>query len=158
MDTTYINPALEAIVEVMKTMAHQELTRGEIILKQNDLAFGEVSSVINMDGESGQGTIAVSFPLVVIMKLANIMLPPDTPRNNEMIRDLTGEMANMFAGSMKAKLEENQLKFNISLPAILAGKPHHIKHLNNQAAIFIPFSCEIGSFFVEICFDTKVIH
>jgi len=155
MDATYLNPVLNAIVKVMKMMANQDVTRGEILLKNNDLAFGEISSVLMLKGAEIQGSISVSFPLEVIMKIAEIMLPPDTPRDNAMIKDLTGEMGNMFAGVAKSEMENNGLKFDISLPTILAGKPHHIKHIIKEAAIFVPFYSSVGTFFVEICFGKK---
>jgi chemotaxis protein CheX len=155
MDAAYFNPILNSIVKVMKTMVHQDMDRGEVIAKRNNLAFGEVSSLISLKGSSGLGSIAVSFPLDVIRNIAKIMLPPDSELNNEMIRDLTGEMGNMFAGGAKSEMEDAGYDFDISLPQIFAGKPHYIKHVSNEPVVFIPFTSEIGTFFVEICF-TKV--
>ena len=157
MDAKYINPALNAIVNVMKMMVHQDIERGEILVKNNDLAFGEVSSLIRLEGKSGIGSMSVSYPLDVIMNIANIMLPPDSPRDNAMIKDLTGEMSNMIAGSTKTELENIGLHFDISLPQISAGKPHHLKHVC-PSTIFIPFTAPVGAFFVEFCFvdqDTR---
>ena len=138
----------------MKMMVHQDVERGEILLKKNDLAFGEVSSLITLSGESGKGSISVSYPIDVIMNIANIMLPPDSPKDNAMIKELTGEMSNMIAGATKTELEGIGLKFDISLPNISAGKPHHLKHILPET-IFIPFTSEIGVFFVEFCFQDQ---
>jgi chemotaxis protein CheX len=153
MEAAYLNPVLNSIVNVMKMMVRQDVERGEVIAKKNNLAFGEVSSVITLKGKSGVGSIAVSFPLDVIMNIANIMLPPDAPRDNAMIRDLAGEMGNMIAGGAKSEMEDAGFDFEISLPQIHAGKPHYIKHVADQPAVFIPFTADVGSFFVEISFS-----
>ena len=157
MDAKYINPALNAIVKVMKIMAQQDVERGEILVKKNDLAFGEVSSLITLEGKSGKGSISVSYPIDVIMNIAKIMLPPDAPRDNAMIKDLTGEMSNMIAGATKQELEDTGLYFDISLPNISAGKPHHLNHVCPNT-IFVPFTASVGAFFVEFCFQDQNIN
>lgn len=152
MDATYLNPALKAILNVMEKMAHLHPERDQARIKQNNVAIGDVSSVIEMKGESGTGSVSVSFPDIVIKNLAKRMLPPGMPLGNEILRDLTGEMGNMIAGGMKGELENAGLKFNISLPKIISGSPHHIDHNSPSPVLMLPFNCEIGPFFVEITF------
>lgn len=152
MDATYINPALKAIVNVMEKMAQLHPERHQARVKQNDMAIGDVSSIIEMKGASGSGSVSVTFPDIVLRSLGKRMLPPGMPVSDEMLHDLTGEMANMIAGGMKGELEDAGLKFNISLPKIFAGSPHKLEHNSSSPVIMLPFNCEIGPFFVEITF------
>jgi len=153
VDTQYINPVLKSIVNVMKTMVRQDVKRGEIVVKENTLAFGEVSAVINLEGEQGRGSISASFPIDVLLNIAKIMLPPSIKVDNYMLKDLTGELANMFAGGAQAIMESEGIKYQISLPSIVAGKPHHIRHQHDHRSVLIPFSSDVGTFFVEVSFD-----
>lgn len=155
MDATYINPALNAIVNVMAKMAHLQPEKDQVSIKRNSISLGDVSSVISMQGESGKGSVAVSFPDNVIRVIAHRMLPPGMELNDEILHDLTGEMANMIAGGMKGELESVGLKYNISLPQIIHGSPHSIVHDCKTPIILLSFITEVGPFFVEITFKPE---
>ena len=156
MDATYVNPALHAILNILDKMAHIMPERGDIKLKINHMAYGDVTSIIEMEGESGIGSVAVSFPQNVIRFIAERMLPPGMPLSDEMLQDLTGELSNMIAGSMKGELEQAGLKYNISLPKILTGTPHVLSHNCKSPIIMLSFNTEAGPFYVEVAFQDKV--
>ena len=153
MDATYINPALHAIVNILEKMAHFIPERGDICLKSNHMAYGDVTSIIEMEGESGKGSVAISFPQNVIHFIAERMLPPGMTLSDEILQDLTGELSNMIAGNMKGELEKAKLKYNISLPKILTGTPHALTHGINSPVIMLSFNTEVGPFYVEITFQ-----
>ena len=153
MHTTYVNPALKAILNVMDTMAHLQPRRDRPLVKRNNIAVGDVSSVIAMQGVSGQGSVSVSFPELVIRDLGKRMLPPGVELTAGLLQDLTGEMTNMIAGGMKGELESAGLRFDISLPKIISGRPHKIEHSCNAPVLLLPFHSEIGPFYVEITFS-----
>lgn len=156
MDATYINPALNAIIKVLTQMAHMQPKKESVALKTNTLARGDVSSIIDLEGESGKGSVAISFPQNVLNVIAGNMLPPGMPLSNEILEDLTGELANMLAGGMKGELEEHGLKYNISLPAVVKGSPHSVVHKVKAPVIMISFTTEVGPFFVEVAFDSGI--
>jgi len=156
MDATYINPALNAIINVLSKMAQLTPERNDVQVKANQMAYGDVTSIISMEGESGKGSVAVSFPHNVIRFIAERMLPPGMPLSEEMLQDLTGELANMLAGGMKGELESSGLKYNISLPEIITGTPHKLSHKIESPVILLSFNTDVGPFFVEVTFLDEI--
>ena len=59
-----------------------------------------------------------------------------------------GELANIIAGSAKAKLEN--LKLSVSLPTVITGKGHCIEFPRKVTPICIPFDSEWGPVTVEV--------
>jgi len=151
MEKQLTEAVLAAIKNVIKTMLQQEATHTEPYVKKKPIAFGEVSSYIYLVDEHNKYSVAVSFPHDVIRLIARKMLPPNTVLTGEVIKDLTQEMANMFAGGAKSSLEDAGIKLQMSLPRLIAGKNHIIKHVSETGILMIPLMCDFGPFFVEIC-------
>lgn len=157
MDAAYLNPALTAIVNIMEKMAQLHPVREAVRLKPNAVAYGDISSLIEMKGSGGHGSVAVSFTVPVIQVLGKRMLPPNTRMTDKLMKDLTGEIANMIAGGMKSELEAAGLKFDISLPKILSGRPHRLDHSTSVPAMLVPFKTDVGPFYVELSFSSQSI-
>jgi len=87
-------------------MAKMEVESGKMMLRENNKALGDITSIIDLEGPGGKGSVSVSFPEIAIKKVADVMLPPGMPRDAAILKDLAGELANMFAGGAKAKLEK----------------------------------------------------
>jgi len=155
MNSTYVTPVINAILNVMRTMAQLEVEPGKYMIRTNNKAMGDISSIIDLEGPGGKGSVSVSFPEHVIKQIADVMLPPGTPRDTAMLKDLTGELANMFAGGAKAELEKKQLKMNISLPRIYSGDNHILKFAVNAKTIMVPYSTPLGPFFIDVCVAGK---
>lgn len=152
MKQTYLSPILSTISQVLTKIFHQEVIPGEVLAKQNNLAFGEVSSVVTLEGEGGSGSIAVSFPFEVIMKIAEIMLPRNAVKDGKTIQDLSGEIGEMFGGLVKSDLDKMGVKLNVSKTAVFAGQPHYLAHAVQKPVTFVSFSADVGTIFVELCF------
>lgn len=151
MDSKLIELLLASAKNVMKVMVQQEVDSAKPYFKQNNVSFGEVTSYIYLSNDEFSYSVSVSFPYDVIKTIAEKMLPPGTEINGEAIKDLTQEMANMFAGGAKSALEDAGIMMEMSLPSLIAGSNHVIKHVSSKGIMMIPMSCDIGPFFVEMC-------
>lgn len=153
MDVKYINPALDSIVNVLTTMAGITPVIGRPSIKKNQNAPGIVTGLIDMVGKETTGSLAISFSKPVALELAKNMLRVETDVIDEMIEDLVGEMANMMAGGAKAIFEQQGYDFNLTLPTVLAGENHQVKHSVEGTTILLPFTTNAGEFYVEACFN-----
>jgi chemotaxis protein CheX len=152
MEARFINPVLTSMVNVLSTMAQMEPKPGKPSLKTHDTAPGIVTGLIAMEGEQASGSLAISFPTVVILDIVKRMLREEKTEVDDMARDLTGEISNMVMGGAKGLLEDEGYHFGLSLPTVLFGEGHTIRHGVDGPRILLPFSAEAGEFFVEICF------
>jgi len=150
MDVKFINPFLEATIDVLKTMAFVEPIPGKPYLKKDDLAKGDISGIIGFTGEA-TGSMALSFSEGCILKIVANMLGEDIKEINGDIKDAVGEITNMVSGAARQKLESLGLSISAAIPTVISGKGHSVSHITSGPSIIIPFETDQGSFVVDIC-------
>lgn len=153
MDAKFINPILEAIVSIVKSMGKVEPKPGKAEVKKDIMARGEITGLMLLTGSKATVSIAVTFQENVIRSIAENMLPPDAPKTRGSLADLAGELANMIAGETKQRLEAMNYTLDMSLPVIIYGPKHAIAHQAHGPTVLLPLSTEVGGFFVEFCYE-----
>lgn len=153
MEAKFINPVLNSVVNVLTTMAKLEATPGKPSVKTDEIARGVVTGLITMDGDQARGSLAISFPKVVILEIVKRMLRMELTEVDDMAKDMTGELANMVMGGAKGLLQKEGYDFGLSLPNVLAGEGHIVKHPYSGPKILLPLTTESGDFYIEICFE-----
>ena len=153
MNVEFINPFLEAMLNVLSTMAQLDAKPGKPALKEGDVSRGEVSGIIGMIGEKARGSVAISFTKPVILDIVKRMLAEEPTVINETVTDLVGELTNMVSGGAMKILGEHGYIFDMAIPAVVSGKDHLIHHRSKGKKIILPFSVDSGEFFVELCFE-----
>ncbi len=141
MDVRYINPFLNATINVLKTMAFVEITPGKPFLKKDHVAYGDVSGIIGITGDA-QGSLSVTFNIALIRQIMRNMLGEEIEEVTNDVRDAVGELTNMISGDARRMLGEEGLNLSAAIPTIAAGKGHSIKHVVSGPVIIIPFSSE----------------
>lgn len=152
MDVKYINPFLEATVNVVKTMAFLELRPGKPFLKKGAMAQGDVSGIIGLTGEVA-ASLSVSFEFGLIAAIMKNMLGDEIDEINDEVRDAVGEITNMISGDARRILQQQGLNLSASIPTIITGKGHTIKHIIEVAVVVIPFEGEGGKVVVEFSME-----
>jgi len=150
MDVRFINPFLEATIDVLKTMAFIEPSPGRPYLKNDNLAIGDVSGIIGFTG-AATGSMALSFSEGCILKIVSNMLGEEIKEINGDIKDAVGEITNMVSGAARKKLESLGLSISAAIPTVVAGKGHSVSHIMGGPSIIIPFETEQGPFVVDVC-------
>ena len=153
MKVEFINPFLESIINVLETMANVKAVPGKPQRKDEDISHGDVTGVIGMAGEKVKGSLAITFTSPAIFDIAKRMLGEDVREIDSTVTDLVGEITNMVTGGAKRLLAEQGYDFDMAIPAVVAGKNHHIAHKSKGMKIMVPFTILAGKFFVEICFE-----
>ncbi|MCK4950441.1 MAG: chemotaxis protein CheX [Gammaproteobacteria bacterium] len=153
MEAKYINPVLEAMMNVLKTMAKVDPKPGKLALKNSKKAYGDVTGIMAMVSDKAKGSLAITFTKPAILDIAKRMLGEDFTEINDMVTDLTGEITNMVTGGAKAIFESQGHDFNMSLPTVISGENHSVEHKSDGPTIVLPFSIEAGDFFIEVCFE-----
>ncbi|WP_455202946.1 chemotaxis protein CheX [Kaarinaea lacus] len=153
MDAKYVNPVLESLITVLSTTAQIDCKPGKPRIKKDHYALGDISGVLHMDSETIHGSIAITFSKSLILEVFERMLKSRPTQIDVMVRDLTGEIANMVTGGAKKTLEDNGLELSMSLPTVLGGRDHEIHHKAHGPTIVLPFTTDFGDLFVEVCFN-----
>lgn len=143
----YINPFVESTVTVFRTMLNQPIRRGALYLKDGCQPSHEVTGVIGLTGMA-KGLVVIGLSREAALKVTGILLNETCETLNHDATDAVGELANMIAGSAKAKLEE--LQMSIGLPTVILGKNHSVMFPTGVQPIGIPFETDIGQFCLEV--------
>ena len=126
---------------------------GKPSIKKDEKALGIVTGLIDLVGKEVTGSLAISFSKPVALEIARNMLRLETDVVDDMVEDLVGEIANMMAGGAKAIYDQQGINFELTLPTVVAGENHLIKHSFKGTTIVLPFTTNVGNFYVEACFS-----
>ncbi|QYK00988.1 chemotaxis protein CheX [Shewanella psychrotolerans] len=153
MNVNFINPFLESLLNVLKTMASMELKPGKPNLKKDNIAKGDVSGLIGMVGPQTKGSLSITFEESLILEIMNNMLGERPSSVNEEVTDLVGEITNMVTGGAKNLLGDKGYDFEMATPIVVSGKGHTIAHKSDGQKIIMPFTSNFGNAYIEICFE-----
>lgn len=157
----FSKPFIDATKNTFEKMVFTKLNSGKPEIKKDRVARGEISAIIGISGlkkEDGKqskfrGMILVSFPTDVYIKIANAMLGESYTEYNDEIKDVGAEIINIVVGGAKATLNEFGLYPEMATPTTVQGVNHSISYLDKADVILIPFTSDLGQFFMEICYS-----
>ena len=125
-------------VELQQVDADSVSTEGNILIALISLV-GEVEWSVFLGLPAATAEAAA-------LKFAGFEVPFDSPD----MGDAIGELANMFAGDIKAKLAADGTKADISLPNVLKADNLQMLVQNGSCTEKIGFSCELGMFWAGV--------
>lgn len=149
MEAKIINPFIKASLDVLDTMASVKPRPGKPYLKKNNNATGDISGMIAFTGHS-QGSVSITFEAACIFKIVSNMFGEDVQEMTDDVVDAVGEITNIVSGHARRNLDEQGIHFNGSVPSVITGKEHKLKHISQGPIIAIPFSTDDGGFTIEV--------
>ena len=148
----FINPFVSAVSKTFEMMINLKVTRSAPVLKENQRTLYAVSGIIGLSGTI-VGTVILTMPEPLALKVASIMLMDDLKTVDTDVLDAIGELTNMVAGNAKAQLEE--YKLSLSLPNVIYGADMEVHFPEHSQPITIPFDTEIGPFAIDVGFSDQ---
>lgn len=154
MKAELVNPFITATKNVLETMAFIKVKPGKPYLKKDSTAKGDVSSIVGMTG-TPNGSFSVSFEKKVILKIVSNMFGEEITELNDEVAEAAGEIANMVSGQARQELEVDGHLFDGSIPSVVTGENHELRHITEGPKIAVPFDDEEtgGGFTLEICYE-----
>ena len=154
MKAEYVNPFLQATINVLSTMAMLSPKPGKPRIKENDIAVGDITGIIGLTGHS-EGSLAVSFSEECALKVVENMIGEKYEELNEEVADAVGELTNMISGDARSQLQKAGFDFTAAIPTVVRGKNHSIRHVSpGGTTLMIPFTTDSGNFYIEASFTS----
>jgi len=153
MNLQYINPLLQATINVLTTMASADVSRGKPRLKVGSKPLGDITGLIDLAGNSVRGSLAISFSEAAILEITEKMLGEKIAAIDDSSVDLVGEVTNMITGDAKRAYSEQGLEFDLTIPSVQLGRDQDVIHSVAGTPIVVPLSVTRGEFFIEFCFN-----
>ncbi len=152
LDTDFINPFLNATLNVLKVQASVDAKPGKVFVKTDaQKSIGDISGVIGLVSDSFSGSVNITFPEKVFLEIVSGMLGETYTEMSQDIVDAAGEITNMIFGQAKVILNEKGYGIKTAIPSVVCGKNHSLETLTKGPIVVVPFESSKGSFFVEIC-------
>lgn len=155
LDAKLVNAFIAATTTVLGTMANTQAQLKELKPSKDYASSGDISAVIGIMGEAGEGMVALSLPL----SLANLLVGRliDTPADKISTDDRCdgiGELANMISGHAKAELsKESGSIYKLSLPSVILGAGHEVSSRpKNLPYLVLVFEADQQLFHLQLCF------
>jgi chemotaxis protein CheX len=149
----FINPFISATTDSFKSMVNTPCERVGLYAKKANqtLMAGDVSVMMSIFG-SLNGTVVISFPRKVAIKLVGAMLMDESIDDfDDDVIDGIGEIGNLVAGTAKSAIAGTYKKeAGLSIPTILTGKPHEVQHKKGISCIGCVFNTPYGKFSLEV--------
>jgi len=152
VNVSYVNPFISSTMNLFKTMMNTVVKASTPCLKKQPFPTYDISAIIGLSGDA-QGSVAISFPKLVALKVVSEMVGTKIIVIGPELTDGIGELANIVAGNAKKDLAE--YKLSISLPNVIIGKGHMLSAPSGAPSILIPFQSKFGDFALEISLKTK---
>ena len=139
MKIDFINPFVKSVNATMTTMAGVSVEREKPFDKEGRDTSGDITGLIGFAENNIAGSVALSFPKSTIFEIFKSMTGADQYEEDNELNDIVGEFTNIVVGGAKKEFAEFGFSYNISLPMVVSGKGHRIKHKYNYPIIVVPF-------------------
>ncbi len=143
MDVRYINPFINGIKNVFRTMLSTDIVISKPRIKPRDIATTDISAIIGFSGDAA-GSVALCFPTRTAEAAASKFAGVEINASHEDFADALGELANMVAGQAKSKLDG--LDVYISLPRVIAGADLKLLDTKSAPVLLLPCDSALGRF------------
>jgi chemotaxis protein CheX len=147
MQVKYINPFLQASMNLFQNFLGLKVTVGKPFAREDPHALEEVSGMIGLAGET-TGAVVLSFSRETAMKMVSKMEGKEYMALGKEVLDGVGELVNIIAGNAKKGLAD--FRIAISLPGVITGKAYQIHWPEGIPVVAIPFDSEAGPFSVNV--------
>lgn len=155
MKAEYVNPFLEGVYELFGMMLGCEAKRTGLALSDGSARPREMMALVGFSGPV-KGTTGLHFPYDTGLAVAGRLLSIEITEWDETVSDTIGELANIVAGSAKARISEQVGEtLELSLPVVLHGGEFDVRAPSKAVWLDVPMTCELGTFGLCLSFQGR---
>jgi len=122
MKAEYVNPFLEAVINILGEFGIEGIKRGNIFKKDRFYVSMDITSVIGLIGDI-RGNISYSLSQETAKNIVSaMMMGMHIEQMDDMARSAIGELANMITGKAAVLLEKKGVDVDITAPSVIFGK------------------------------------
>ena len=148
MNVKFLNPFVEAAVEVLQAEAGAVSTRGELALQKQAYVTDDVTVILNMVGRV-EGTVFYAMPAATATGLVSHMLGDEVLELNSLAQSGVAELGNVITGRASVKLSQVGYEANISPPTVLTGRGATLSTLD-IARLVVPLHMDRGTVTIHL--------
>lgn len=151
MDAKYINPFVESFESIMPQLQFENLQKGILSVKGQELTNTGVNIVVGIVGAI-KGNVVYSINYKSAKKIASMMMGMPIDELDEMANSALSELANMLTAGAATSFSDSGIQMEISTPTLLYGQNITIKMSSNQV-LCIELMADGSTIEVSVAFE-----
>ena len=153
MDVKFLNPFIQAAVEVLKTEVDANAIRGDISMHKSALTSDDITVLINLIGDV-YGVVMYGMSTSTCLNLVSKIMGQEFAEFSTLAQSGVAELGNVISGQATIRFAEAGHKSNISTPTVLNGKGVEISTLDFPR-IVVPLETQFGVLTVHLALREK---
>lgn len=142
MNVKFLNPFIEAVIEVLKAECQVEVTRGNLSLQKSAMTSEDITVLISLIGQV-QGVVLYSMSISTGLGLVSRVLGQEFTKFDSLAQSGVAELGNVITGRATVKLSQAGYSSNISPPTLIEGKGVSISTLDFSRVV-VPLTTDLG--------------
>lgn len=151
----FVNPFLEAAVEVFEAETNQKLEKGPLSVNKSSITSQEVSVLLGITGGI-HGQVIYGMSSKTAKKIASEMIGRSVPLLDELAQSAISELGNMITGLATAKFSDIYSNLAITPPTLIVGMNVLISTIDVQR-LYVVLTSEFGIIEVSIALKEQAI-
>lgn len=148
MDAKFLNPFIQAAVEVLEAEVNANISRKEISMQKSSLTSDDITVLINLVGDI-YGIVMYGMQTKTCLNIISKILGQDLAELDSLAQSGVAELGNVISGRATIRFSEAGYKSNISTPTVLKGKGVEVATLGFPR-IVVPLETQFGLLTVHI--------
>ncbi len=153
MDVKFLNPFIQAAVEVLKTEVDADAVRKEVTMHKSSLTSDDITVLINLVGDV-YGVVMYGMSTVTCLNLVSKIMGQEFTEFNTLAQSGVAELGNVISGQATIRFSESGFKSNISTPTVLNGNGVEISTLDFPRVV-VPLETQFGMVTVHLALREK---
>ena len=149
----FLNPFVQAAMEVLKAEVGANVKRGEITLQKSSMTSDDITVLINLIGDV-YGVVMYGMATVTCLKMVSKIMQQEFSEFNPPAQSGAAELGNVISGQASIRFSDAGFKSNISTPTVLNGKGVEISTIDFPR-IVVPLETEFGNVTVHLALREK---
>jgi chemotaxis protein CheX len=148
MNVKFLNPFVEAAVEVLQAECQISVQRGNLSLQKSALTTDDITVLISLIGQV-QGVVLYGLSTSTGLALVSRVMGQDFAEFDNLAQSGIAELGNVISGRATVNLSKTGFASNISPPTLIQGKGVTISTLDFPR-IVVPLTSEVGQVVVHL--------
>ncbi len=148
MDVKFLNPFIQAAVEVLKAEVGARVIRGDISLQRSSLTSDDITVLINLLGDV-YGVVMYGMSTTTCLNMVSKIMGQEFTEFNALAQSGVAELGNVISGQATIRFSEAGFKSNISTPTVLNGNGVEISTLDFPRVV-VPLDSQFGTLTVHL--------
>lgn len=148
MNVKFLNPFVDAAVDVLKAEVQIAATRGNLSLSKSALTADDVTVLISLVGQI-QGVVLYGMSIPTGLAMVSRVMGQEFTEFDNLAQSGVAELGNVISGRATINLSRSGIQSNISPPTLITGQGVQISTLD-FSRIIVPIKTDLGDITVHL--------